>query len=249
MSVEIVGIPKIIKYLERYDFKKIKLSRGSEPVYLKRASEGESKESLIADFEEWVTEFIEPDNYKEYKLELFGTYSSEPTAKLSPVVKVTVAFYGKATVTGTAPEPNYHRAIPAPPVDVDKYVNMAVELATVKAQNERLEEKLDELLEELEHPEEVGAPEPKNIGEAVQGAIIGKADKIIDALLIYLATPKGSPVPTAQPINGISGTTSTLDEFRTLHPEIDADLERLLTLAKQQPEFFNMLICQLRTMV
>jgi hypothetical protein len=243
MSVEIVGTSKIIRYIERYDFKKIKLSRGTEPVYLKRAAEGESKEALIADFEEWVNEFIDSDNTREYKLELFGTYSSEPNAKLSPVVKVTVAFHGKATVTGTTD--NYaHKHSVTPPVDVDKYVTMAVELATVRAQNERLEEKLDELLEELEHPEEVGAPEPKNIGEAVQGAIIGKADKIIDALLIYLTAPKVNAV--AQPINGVQ---DTLTEFRALHPDIDADLERLLTLAKQQPEFFNLLIKQLRNMV
>lgn len=243
MSVEIVGTSKIIRYIERYDFKKIKLSRGTEPVYLKRAAEGESKEALIADFEEWVNEFIDSDNTREYKLELFGTYSSEPNAKLSPVVKVTVAFHGKATVTGTTD--NYaHKHSAPPPVDVDKYVNMAVELATVRAQNERLEEKLDELLEELEHPEELGAPEPKNIGEAVQGAIIGKADKIIDALLIYLTAPKVSTV--AQPINGVQ---DTLTEFRALHPDIDADLERLLTLAKQQPDFFNLLIKQLRNMV
>ena len=122
---------------------------------------------------------------------------------------------------------------------------MAVELASVKAQNERLEEKLDELLEEMESEEpEMGAPEPKNIGEAVNQAIMGKADKIIDALLMYFTASQG--ISSAQPINGVE---NTLEEFRAIHPDIDADLERLLVLAKNRPDFFKMLIAQLRNIV
>lgn len=246
MSVEIIGTSKILKYLDRYDFKKIKLSRGAEPVYLKRSTESETKENLIADFEDWVNEFIEPDNYKEYKLELFGTYSQSPDAKLSPVVKVTVAFNSKATVTG-ATEYSPKAVPPASSMDLNKYVDMAVELATVKAQNERLEEKLDELLEEIDNPEEIGTPAPKNIGEAVQEAIIGKADKIIDALLIYFASPKPTVQTGAPAINGVD--SPVLEEFKAIYPDIEEDLQRLLILAKTKPDFFKMLITQLRAIV
>ena len=249
MSVEIIGTNKILKYLERYDFKKIKLSRGSEPVYLKRSGESETKETLIADFEDWVNEFIEPDNFKEYKLELFGTYSQSPDAKLSPVVKVTVAFNSKASVTG-ATEYTPKNLPPASTMDLNKYVDMAVELATVKAQNERLEEKLDELIEEIDNPEEIGTPAPKNIGEAVQEAIIGKADKIIDALLIYFANSGNNraTVQTVAPaINGVD--SPVLEEFKTIYPDIEEDLGRLLILAKTKPDFFKMLINQLRAIV
>jgi hypothetical protein len=243
MSAELVGLEKIVRYLERYDFQKIKLSRGVEAVYLKRSADGENKDTLIADFADWVENFIQPDNYKEYRLELFGTYKTEPEAKLSPVVKVTVQFNQKGSVGAT--EPAHRLPAPTNPIDVDKYVSMAVELASVKAQNERLEEKLDELLEEMESEEpEMGAPEPKNIGEAVNQAIMGKADKIIDALLMYFTASQG--ISSAQPINGVE---NTLEEFRVIHPEIDADLERLLVLAKNRPDFFKMLIAQLRNIV
>jgi hypothetical protein len=248
MSAEIIGTGKIFKYIDRYEFKKIKLSRGTEPVYLKRATDSDSKESLIADFADWVDEFIDSDNYKDYKLELFGTYSTSPDAKLSPVVKVTVAFNSKATVTGATEIAQ--QKTPAPSMDVNKYVDMAVELATVRAQNERLEEKLDELLEELDAPDEVGTTAPKNIGEAVQEAIIGKADRIIDALLIYFAN-SGNNKPTVQSyapaINGID--SPVLDEFKQVYPDIEEDLKRLLILAKTKPDFFKMLITQLRSIV
>jgi hypothetical protein len=250
MSAEIIGTGKIFKYIDRYEFKKIKLSRGTEPVYLKRATDNDSKETLIADFADWVDEFIDSDNYKDYKLELFGTYSTSPDAKLSPVVKVTVAFNSRAAVTGTA-EINQQKTH-SPSMDVNKYVDMAVELATVRAQNERLEEKLDELLEELDNPDEVGTTAaPKNIGEAVQEAIIGKADRIIDALLIYFANSGSNNKPTVQSyapaINGVD--SPVLDEFKQVYPDIEQDLERLLILAKTKPDFFKMLITQLRSIV
>lgn len=246
MSVEIIGTNKILKYLDRYEFKKIKLSRGAEPVYLKRAGDGDTKETLIADFEDWVNEFIMPDNYKEYKLELFGTFKDTPDARLVPVVKVTVAFYSKATVTGTT-EPSLVKSATNQNIELNKYVDMAVELATVKAQNERLEEKIDELLEEIDSPQEdLGSPVPKNIGEAVQEAIIGKAPQIIDALLLYFAQPSNTPSP-APAINGVD--SPILEEFKTVYPDIEEDLARLLTLAKTRPDFFKMLINQLRAIV
>ena len=41
----------------------------------------------------------------------------------------------------------------------------------------------------------------------------------------------------------------TLTEFRTIHTDIDNDLRLLLIMAKTQPDFFKMLIVQLRNMV
>lgn len=245
MSAEIIGLNKILKHLQRYEFQKIRLSRGSEPVYLKRASESDTKETLLEDFSDWVNEFIEPDNFKEYKLELFGTNVPNKT-NLELFSKVTVAFNNRANVIGTTSIAPVRQNEPS--MDVDKYVSMAVELATVKAQNERLEEKIDELLEDYDNREDIGSNEPKNIGEAVQSAIIGKADKIIDALLIYFASSgnKQAQAP-AMAINGVE--SDVLEEFKAIHPDIEEDLSRLLVLAKTKPDFFRMLITQLRSIV
>lgn len=242
MSSEIVGIDKIVKYINKYDFKKIKLSKGAEVVYVKRTKEGETQSDLVEDFTDFYDEFISPNNFKDYKLELFGSYSEDPNAKLSPVVKATVAFHEKAAVAG---ELNQRQNYRPDPIDVDKYIQVATENATLKAQLERLEEKMDEMLEDADDDDaDVGNPEPETIGQALNRALISKLDTVVDVVLARLAMPNNvQPMP----ISGID--TDTLTEFRQIHPDIDEDLKRLLALAKQQPDFFNMLIRQLRNMV
>ena len=246
MAAEIVGIDKILSYLNKYEFQKIKLSRGTEPIYLKRAAENENKDTLINDFENWVYEFITPDNFKEYKLELFGTYKTEPNAKLSPVIKVAVAFNNKAAAAGEIIGA-YNAPKNSNPIDVDKYVTVAVENATLKAQLEQLEQKLDDLLEEQdEDNEEVGAVEPQTIGQAINGVLISKLDTIVDVVLTGLMTKFSTP--SAPAINGVEDS-DVLNEFKKIHPDIEQDLARLLKLAQTKPDFFKMLIMQLRNMV
>lgn len=242
MAAEIVGIDKIVAYLKRFDFKKIKISRGSDAVYIRRIKDGESTADLISDFSEWVDEFIDANNFRDYKLELFGSYSDDPNAKLSPVVKTTVAFASRAVVTGDSYSPRISGANNNAPIDVDKYVAVATENATLKAELRRMEEKLDELLADDDDAEddEVGATEPQTVGQALQSALIGKLDTIVDIVLTRLAAPA---LANNTAINGVEDTMS---EFRQIHPDIDSDLARLLNLAKTKPDFFKMLIQQLR---
>jgi hypothetical protein len=244
MSAEIIGIDKIVKYINKYDFQKIKLSKGSEVVYVKRSKENENQQTLIDDFTDFCDEFIAANNYRDYKLELFGSYNENPNAKLSPVIKATVAFHEKAAVTGEQIHRGHNYA--PQPIDVDKYVMVATENATLKAQLERLEEKLDEMLADDDDDDPVGSmDEPETIGQALNRALISKLDTVVDVVLARLAMP--SVPQQAFPINGVD--SDTLNEFRTIHPEIDNDLKRLLVLAQTQPDFFKMLIVQLRNMV
>lgn len=250
MSAEIIGIEKIVKYISKYDFKKIKLSKGSEVIYIKRTKENETQNDLIEDFTEFCDDFIATNNTRDYKLELFGSYNEDPNAKLSPVVKVTVAFNTRATVAGEnnySPRSNSNATNNSQPIDVDKYVAVATENATLKAQLERLEEKLDEMIadDDDDDDEPVGSTEPETIGQALNRALLGKIDTVVDVVLARLAMP--SAQTQTYPINGVE--TDVLLEFRTIHPEIDDDLRRLLTLAQTQPEFFKMLIVNLRNMV
>jgi hypothetical protein len=244
MSAEIIGIDKIVKYINKYDFQKIKLSKGSEVVYVKRSKENENQQTLVDDFTDFCDEFIAANNYRDYKLELFGSYNENPNAKLSPVIKATVAFHEKAAVTGEQIHRGHNYA--PQPIDVDKYVMVATENATLKAQLERLEEKLDEMLADDDDDDPVGSmDEPETIGQALNRALISKLDTVVDVVLARLAMP--SVPQQAFPINGVD--SDTLNEFRTIHPEIDNDLKRLLVLAQTQPDFFKMLIVQLRNMV
>jgi hypothetical protein len=246
MAAEIVGIEKINKYLTKFDFQKIKLSKGTETLYIKRSKEGETQADLVDDFNEWVSEFIDDNNFRDYKLELFGTYSTELNAKLSPVVKVVVAFHNRdvTTTTGAFKKENYTTT---QPVDVDKYIAVATENATLKAQIERLEEKMDEILTDDEDDDEVGAVAPQTFTEAINGALIGKIDTIVDVVLGMLAN-KNKPAGSYA-INGIQETDQLLVEFRKVHPDIDEDIVRFYKLATEQPQFFTMVIQQLRKMV
>jgi hypothetical protein len=246
MAAEIVGIEKINKYISKFDFQKIKLSRGSETLYIKKCKENETKEDLCEDFNEWVNDFIEENNFRDYKLELFGTYSAELNAKLSPVVKVVVAFHYRdaATTAGAFQKRENNQSNT---MDVEKYIAVATENATLKAQIDRLEEKMDELLSEDED-EEVGAAVQPTFTEAINGALIGKIDTIVDVVLGML-TKQNAPVAGNFAINGILETDELLIEFRKIHPEIDEDIVRFYKLATTQPQFFTMVIQNLRKMV
>jgi hypothetical protein len=249
MAAEIVGIEKINKYISKFDFQKIKLSRGSETLYIKKCKENETKEDLCEDFNEWVNDFIEENNFRDYKLELFGTYSAELNAKLSPVVKVVVAFhYRDAATTAGAFQKRENNQFNT--MDVEKYISVATENATLKAQIDRLEEKMDELIAEDEDEDEVGDPAPATFTEAINGALIGKIDTIVDVILGFLAK-QNTPAAASQSfaINGVQQTDDLLIEFRKIHPEIDEDIARFYKLATEQPQFFSMVIQNLRKMV
>jgi hypothetical protein len=244
MAAEIVGLDKIIKYMDRFDFQKIKLSKGSEVIYIKRIKEGESQADLVNDFTAWVEDFIDDNNFRDYKLELLGSYNTDSNAKLSPVVKVVVAFHHRdaAATTGLIK----HSPAPSQPIDVNSYVAVATENATLKAQLARMEEKMDELMyDDDDEDEEIGSPAPATFTEAINNALIGKIDTIVDVVLGMIAKQN---MPQNTGIAGIDGN-DILDEFKQIHPEIEDDLARLLKLAKTQPDFFKMLIGQLRKMV
>lgn len=245
MAAEIVGIDKINKYISKFDFQKIKLSKGAETLYIKSAKDGETQADVVEDFNEWVADFIEDNNFRDYKLELFGTYNKENNAKLSPVVKVVVAFHHRdaaATSGYQKRENNYSNQM-----DIERYISVATENATLKAQLERMEEKMDELLAEDED-EDVGNVVQPTFTEAVSQTLIGKLDTIVDVVLGMLVKPSNAPAQHYA-VNGIPATEDVLIEFRKIHPEIDEDIVRLYTLAHTQPDFFKMLTKQLRTMV
>ena len=253
MASEIVGKDKIIRYMDKFDFRKIKLSKGTETIYIRKNKDGETQSDLINDFTDWVDDFIESNNFKEYKLELFGSYSNEPDAKLTPIVKASVSFNPKPGIgDGMAISRPSHNTAGA--IDIDKYVSVATENATLKAQIERMEEKIDDLLAD-DDDESDAIAEPQTIGAAMNATIMQKLPAIVDLIIIKLMG--GSADVSMQPANGINGIDDfdndarieLLNNFALIHPEINDDLARLYKLAQTQPDFFKMLIVQLRNIV
>ena len=246
---EIIGVEKIVRYLDGYDFQKIKLSKGTDAMYIRRMKPGETQEDLVRDFREWIEEFIDSNNFQTYKLEIFGSDNEEPGAKLRMIVKTSIAFHNRHEIIGASttriPQPSQT----SHPIDVDKYIAVATENATLKAQLERMEEKMDEILaDEDEDDGDVAGVEPQTFGQAVNQALIGKIDTIVDVVLGYLAK---NHLPQQQAVNGVDddGFDQMMEEFRQVHPDINQDIYRFLQLAKTQPQFFSMVINQLRSMI
>jgi hypothetical protein len=78
---------------------------------------------------------------------------------------------------------------------------------------------------------------------ALEQAVQDKMPMLIDVLLGMLA-PKTSAVSA-----GIgSNIDEIISEFKTINPDIESDLYKLLQIAKTKPQLFNMLIQQLRAM-
>jgi hypothetical protein len=244
---EIKGINKITKYLDAYTFQKIVLSRGVNTVYLDRVKNGESKTDLIERFESWVNEFIEPDNFKDYKLEIFGTYSEKENAKLSPIVKTIVSFYDRPSMSGI-PAQTIQREVQAP-INYQDYLNLAIEKTKLENRVEQLEDAINGIDDDIDEENA-----PMDVKETITNALVGKIDTIIDVVLArLLPTPVGN---LGIAINGIPETDQQeLDEWEQLYYELKkvdvnilSDMAKLLHLANTQPAFFNMLIQNLRGM-
>ena len=245
MAATIVGIDKIINYIkDSEDFNKLILTCKKETIYNKSSNSFESKEDLIEDFNDRMLDFIEENNFRDHNLEL-RNYEQDSKTKYSKVNNVVVAFHNREVATTTLA---YKQGNNQPNnMEVDKYIAVAVENATLKAQINRLEEKMDELLFEDED-EEVGAAVQPTFTEAINTALIGKLDTIVEVVLGML-TKQNAPAAGNFAINGIPETDELLIEFRKVHPEIDEDIVRFYKLATTQPQFFTMVIQNLRKMV
>jgi hypothetical protein len=249
---EVVGIDKILAYISKYRFRKIKLSKGADIVYTDSVKSNNEEAQLLTRFESWVLDFIEPDNFKEYKLELFGTNKEEAEVKqLTPVIKIAVQFNQKESMGSYRPQNNYGSGF-----DVKEYTALAVKNAELVGQIGRLEEKLNELLTAEEEPEQ-----QQSLGNKIGEVLLSRADDIINLLIMKLAPT------TAQPIAGVNDyipeealapvtdterfeneVLDTIDEFRSINPDILTDLKKLLKLAQTNKPLFDMLIKQLRNM-
>ena len=110
---------------------------------------------------------------------------------------------------------------------------------------------MDELLAD-DDDDDAAIAEPQTLGAAMNATIMQKLPAIVDLIIIKLMG--GAADVSMQPANGISGIDDAHDtninnlitDFQMIHPEIGDDLARLYKLATTQPDFFKMLIVQLR---
>lgn len=243
MPAEFVGINSIMKNLSRFDFNGLAVFRGKEEPFRRYAEEGEEKEDIIDAFSSWCEDMVDnnPNNFAIYKVQLYdfpngakkrrGTNSfsfqlvatpeSNPFTKKKDVTAMSGDFVHKDTML------------------------LAIENANLKNQNEALASRLNDLENRFNEIEEEDDDEqPVGMLGALETAVQDKLPQLIDVVLGMLTTPKPNVVHS-----GIgSNIDEIINEFRTINPDIESDLYKLLQLAKTKPQLFNMLIQQLRSM-
>lgn len=246
MYAEIIGLDKINKWFNQFTFQKIVLKKQSSIVYLKIIKGDETQNDLIDDFNNFIEDFIQPDNFKTYTLEIFGTYSQKENAKLSNVAKINIQFNQSNISSPFAKKEEKHETKKSD-INTQDYIALAVENAELKSQLNRMEEKMDELLSEEYEEQDDTIGEPMTIGQALNHTFISKLDTIVDVVLANLMT-RGTTAPQTA-INGTDDNIMVIiEEFKLINPDIESDLAKLLQLAKTKPDMFKMLIQTLRNM-
>jgi hypothetical protein len=246
MYAEIIGLEKINKWFNQFTFQKIVLKKQSSIVYLKIIKGDETQSDLIEDFNNFVDDFIQLDNFKTYTLEIFGTYSQKENAKLSNVAKINIQF-NQSNIANPFTKKEDKTETKKSDINTQDYIALAVENAELKSQLNRMEEKMDELLSEEYEEQDDTIGEPMTIGQALNQTFISKLDTIVDVVLAGIMNRTANTQQTA--INGTdTDIMLIIEEFRTINPEIENDLAKLLNLAKTKPDMFKMLIQTLRNM-
>jgi hypothetical protein len=229
---DIIGIDHLKKTLSKYTFFKIKVTKGSETLHYDYIRGEETQEDLVAKLDDFFVDALEinPNNTREYLISLYGNTENDPTKKTNkPFVQFKFQLNNRE-LTSIAKSP-------ASQVPSD-YIDMVREVERLKYLNERLSDELMQIEEEEE--DEVGAVEDPMM--AMQNMLMGKLPQILD----YILKPNASPK-----IAGIESEGSTGDviaELEQYDPELESDLKKLLSLAKNNPSLFKMLLNSLRSM-
>jgi hypothetical protein len=243
MPAEFVGIKNILKNLDRFDMDGLAVFRGKEEPFRRYCEEGESKEDIIEAFTEWCEDMLDsnPNNFAIYKVQL---YEYPNGAKKR---KGTTAFSFQLT---EQPQTNLftkkdNNAMSGDYVHKDTML-LAIENANLKNKNETLESRLSDLesrFDNLDEDEDIEEAPVGMIG-ALEQAVQEKMPMLIDVLVGMLTAPKTTSIST-----GIgSNIDEIISEFKTINPDIESDLYKLLQIAKTKPDLFKMLITQLRNM-
>lgn len=234
MPSEFVGLPNIVKNLERYEFDGIAVFRGNSETFRRYAQEGETTENLIATFEQWANDMLESNhnNYQIYKIQLYEF----PEGAKKRLGTVSFSFQLLAT-------PNVNHFKQKDNVMSGDVVHKDTMLLAIE--NERLKNTLERLEDRLNYLENEEEEEEEKVGMlgAVEAAIQDKLPQLID-LAIGFFTPKTNLMPVSLGSN----IDEIISEFRQINPNIESDLHKLLSLAKTNRPLFDLLINQLRNM-
>jgi hypothetical protein len=253
MAAEIITTDKILKLLGNYDFLKIRLLRGSDAVYLDQVKAGENAADLQNRFQDWINDFIQDDNFKEYKLELYGNAESDPTGKKTLFLKTTIQFHPTPGQLVRSSAPQGMGAIRDDGFTAKEYIELAREKAILEAKCETLENKyldLEDEISELREVVESGSESaaPKTMGEVMNAALMSNADKIIGVLVDKLMGGNNNfSLAGLDPV-AIDAKYQMLDAMCEIEPSFPDHLTMLYNLRKNDPMIYNIALSKLKNL-
>lgn len=238
MAAEFIGIDAICDNLNKSQFCAIGVYDKKLEKFKKIASEDETEADLIDAFVEWSERMLasNPINFKTYSIQLYDM--PEGGKKL----RGTISFTFSLCATPTSPikaENSFDKSGYISKAEL----NLALENQRLAFENTLLKKQIEEE-ENEEDFEEDFEEEPKSLGSVMQEQLMGKLPQLID-----LAIAAFAPNQNTNNLKTMAGNTDEIiAEFKTINPDIESDLAKLLDLAKNNPQLFKMLINQLRAM-
>lgn len=235
---EFIGVEAINENLENLNFDAIGVYQGKLEKFKKIATDDCEEADLILAFNQWADRMLQsnPINSQLYAIQLYE-FPKEGGKNLRGTTSFTFMLCDriKQNISGPVPATNNQNYIS------QKELNLALENQRLAFENTLLQKQIEEEEDfEEEEPEQIGA-----IGQ-IQNAVMAKLPELIDMLISGFLTQSK---PQSNMNLGIgSNIDELITEFKTINPNIENDLAKLLKLAKEKPTLFKMLIENLRSM-
>jgi regulator of replication initiation timing len=235
---EFIGLEAINENLENLHFDAIGVFHGKLEKFKKIAADGEDEADLILAFNQWADRMLlsNPINSQLYAIQLYEL--PEGAKNIRGTTSFTFMLCDKVKQNLGSPASVNSNFIS------QKELNLALENQRLAFENSLLQKQIEEeaFEEDEEEEEPIGA-----IGQ-IQNAVMAKLPELIDMLISGFLT-QSKPTQSNNMNLGIgSNIDEVIAEFKTINPNIENDLGKLLKLAKEKPSLFNMLIQQLRAM-
>lgn len=239
---EFIGVEAINENLENLSFDAIGVYQGKLEKFKKIATEDCEETDLILSFNQWAERMLmsNPINSQLYAIQLYE-FPKEGGKNLRGTTSFTFMLCDRVKQNinnnignNTTSNGNYIS---------QKELNLALENQRLAFENSLLQKQIEEEEDfEEEEPEEIGA-----IGQ-IQNAVMAKLPQLIDLLIAGFLT-QSKPTQSNNMNLGIgSNIDELITEFKTINPNIENDLAKLLKVAKEKPSLFKMLIENLRAM-
>ena len=237
-----IGIENVVKQLGRYNHNGLAVfaARGNDEVFRRYQLEGESMDDVNQAFIEFLEDLEDqnPGSFVNYKIQLYEYPEGASKRKGCGVIM----FQLNETPNKDHFKPAKDKMAGGDYVHKDTML-LAIENAQLKNQNELLQSRIEAIEAKM-----IGFDEDEEIEEeesfigSINEALKDRMPALIDMVMGMLAKPNTTA------IGGVNNIDEIISEFRTINPNIEADLAKLLQIAKTKPELFKILIQQLRSM-